>query len=356
MRREQLLLRGFAVGTAAAAAAIAMQQRAARQAAEAFYTTRLEPTEPAWIGAGYGGAPVYWHASEWIEALHTASLEAIRAALPSDDLHPVQMPNGRAMVYLAATQYGDITANGVEGLAALPYGEVWVAAAVTRRPAPPLVPLFAPAASGRAAGWFVLHLPVTTKVARDVGRLMWGYPKFMADMDFEDALSERSVRLAEGGRTILTLTVRPAGRPSIAHGATAMYSVLDGQLIETAIPSYAIQRTRWGRSGGRLDLGDHQVADELGHLDISSAPFMTRHSVGQRISMVKGRPIGPARQYLGYIGDDRDLGRYVVHYPNTAPIDRYAPFAPTAGPSGTIIATAPATPLSGERHLAAASR
>jgi len=46
--------------------------------------------------------------------------------------------------------------------------------------------------------------------------------------------------------------------------------------------------------------------------------------------------IGSARPYLGYIGDERELGRYLVTYPGTGPIDQYAPFAPTAGPRGAI--------------------
>lgn len=359
MRREQLLLRGLAVGTAAAATGMMLRRWADRRAAEAFYTTELEASEPDWVGAGYGGLPIYWHASEWIEALFTTSLQAIREALPSDDLHPVRMPNGRGVVYIAGTRYGDITANGVEGVAALPYGEVWVAAAVTRRPAPPLLPLIAPASSGRAAGWFVLHLPVTTKVARDVGRGVWGYPKFMADMDFEDAITERSVRLAENGQTILSLTIHPAGRPSVGHDPTVLYSVLDGQLVEVAIPSYAIQQTRWGAAGGHLELGDHQVADELRRLDLSSRPFMTRLSISQRISMVRGRAIGPARPYLGYIGDERDLGRFVVHYPKAAPIDLYAPFASTAGPMRAVASATsptPASPAAEEPELAGAAR
>jgi hypothetical protein len=35
------------------------------------------------------------------------------------------------------------------------------------------------------------------------------------------------------------------------------------------------------------------------------------------------------------------LARYVIAYPNAAPIDQYSPFASTAGPRGTISEVSP---------------
>jgi hypothetical protein len=336
MGTRRAALGGVAVAGSVAAAVMAARRLASDRRADNIYGPSYEPMPPRQWGAGYGGAPVFFHHSRSFEAYFSASSSAVAAMLPSSDLHPVRLPGGRGVVFVAGLQHGELTGNGVDGLCALPYGEVMIGALVTRRPAPPLLPLVAPPATGFAAGAFVLHLPVTTRVSRDVGRQVWGYPKFVADMDFDDSVAERRVRLTEGGRHILTLTVRPAGRPSIADGSLLLYSVLDGRLIELDVPGHGIEQRRWGRKGGRLELGDHQVADDLRHLSLGADPFLTVVITGQRLVMPVGRPVGSARAYLGYIGEDRDLGRYVVRYPGTAAIDRYAPYAATAGPRSAM--------------------
>jgi hypothetical protein len=327
MGRRQFLVRGLVVTGAAAAAMKAARGAADRRAAERFYEQSPGRIGPIGIGGGFIEAPFVFHRSDSVQTFHAASFEAVRNALPSTALHPVRLPDGRAVVLVASMQYGDITTRSVDGIAALPYGEVMVAILVTPRPAPPFLPLVAPSATGLSAGGFVLHLPVTTRAARDVGRLVWGYPRFVADMEFDDSIAERRVHVAEGGHDILTLTAHPSGRPSITHESPVLYSVLGNELIESTVPTYGIRQLRWGRRGGRLELGDHQVADELRTLEIAPEPFVTALTVAERLAMRVGRPIGPARPCLGYIGEDRDLGRYVVRYPNTAPIDRYAPVA-----------------------------
>ncbi len=324
--------RGVVLSAAAATAAVMLAKRSAdRRAAVRFYERAGEPTEPMDVGTYYGGFPGIWHRTETSETLHTASLEAVQAMLPSPDLHPVRMPGGRAIIHVGSIRHEEFTAHGVHGFALLPYGEIAVAALVTRRPAPPLLPLVAPAFSGIAAGAFVLHLPVTSKAARDGGRAM-GYPKFTADIEFEDSVETIRTRLSEGGHRILTHTVRPAGRPAETGAPLTLYSVHDGQLLEQTVPRYGLLRRRWGRDGGLLELGDHQVADELRQLEIEPQPFASMHLSAARMSMPGVKTVGPAGPYLGYIGDERELGRYVVTYPGTGPIDRYAPYASTAGP------------------------
>jgi hypothetical protein len=332
---------GLAIMGALSAAAIAAQRASSRRSALRFYDPPKERLAPADFGAFHGGSPVVWHRSESYQTLHSASLEAVRAALPTPDLHPVRLPGDRAVLLVAGFQHDVMTAHGVNGRAMLPYGEVMVAALVTRRPAPPLVPLAAPSHTGLGAGAFVLHLPVTTRAARDAGRLVFGYPKFIADMEFEDAIETCRVRLDEGGRHILTQTIRPAGPTSLMSAPLTLYSVLDGKLIAEVTPMFGHRQRRPGRRGGYLELGDHQVADELRGFDLNPEPFLTTRVTGLRFAMAPGQPIGSARQYLGYIGEERDLGRYVIAYPNAAPVDQYAPFASTAGPRLAVLEVSP---------------
>ena len=338
-------LRRALLSAAAATAALMAAKRAAdRRDAARFYEHVGEPAEPIDAGVFHGGLPGVFHRSELSGTMHTASLEAVRAVLPSPDLHPVRLPGGRAIISVTSIRHEEVTASGVDGLALLPYGEIAVAAVVTRRPAPPLLPLVAPAFSGIVAGTFVLHMPVTSKAARDAGRSM-GYPKFTADIEFEDSIETVRATLSEGGHRIFTHTVRPAGQPTVSGGPYRLYSVHVGQLLEQSCPGFGLLRGRWGRGCGLLELGDHQVADELRALDIQPRSFAAMQLSAARMSLPGVRTVGPAGTYLGYIGDERELGRYVVTYPGTGPIDRYAPYAPTAGPRRALVeSSTPAEP------------
>ncbi len=76
--------------------------------------------------------------------------------------------------------------------------------------------------------------------------------------------------------------------------------------------------------GGELQLGDHEVANRLRRLGISPASFAVFSYLDHRSILPAGRPIGPARDYHGYTGADREFARFTVSYPDTPPLDQYA--------------------------------
>ena len=330
MGNRRLLGPGLlAVGVTAAALAtvadVALQRSAAR-----FYRRTGPRTEPKRYGSVWGGSPTVYHRCEAAQTLHWAPLEAVRELLPTEELHPVRMPGDRAVIAVSAFRWDEVTSHGVNGRSVLPYGEVMVGAMVTRRPAPPVLALAGLVVPGLPYGAFVLHLPVTHRQARDGGRLVWGYPKFIADVEFEDSLETVSCTVSEGGRQILRQTAYPAGKPTVMRESLVLYSSLDGELLEEHSPMCGVKRLRRGPSGGRLELGVHPVGLELRRLGVSPRPIATRRVMDLRTSLTFGHPVGTAREYVGYIGEDRDLGRYIVRYAGEEPIDMYAPFAPTA--------------------------
>lgn len=99
---------------------------------------------------------------------------------------------------------------------------------VTAGPGRRVLPLL----SGQLRG-FALHLPVTTIEARDGGIAGWGFPKFIADMDFTEDPGLRRVELSEGGSTILTLTVRPRGPVVADRRPPAANTTRHGELLQT---------------------------------------------------------------------------------------------------------------------------
>ncbi|HSJ58213.1 MAG TPA: acetoacetate decarboxylase family protein, partial [Anaerolineae bacterium] len=197
--------------------------------------TFVEWTGPTELGVDVGSArvdlPIMYYRDDCFMGIFGAALEPVRAALASRDLHPVTLPDGRATVAVIAFNYHE---TGVG-----PYGEVGIALPCTLgAAAPPLLPL---ALEARYPGWggFVLHLPVTSLVARDAGRAIYGYAKFVADMAFEKRPAYQRVHMSEGGAHILTLTVKQRGPAIKDNRPLVTYSVRGDDLVRTAVPTRA---------------------------------------------------------------------------------------------------------------------
>jgi hypothetical protein len=274
-----------------------------------------------------GRLPVFYHDNDVFMSVHPASYGAVAEALPSKVIRPVRWRDGRALVALTAFRYHAVTFTDADARTdtVTPYGEVSIAAVVTTGAAPRVLPLLRP----RLAA-FVLHLPVTTAEARDAGVVLYGFPKFLADMDFTEGTNVRRVDLSEGGASILTLSVRSYGPVLPDRRPLVAYSALHGDLLETVIRVRGHMQATVGSSAGDLRLGEHEVAQQLRALDISPAPVAAFSYLDHRSLLPAARVIGRARDYVGYRGADRDLGRFTVSYPGSAPLDQYAPIARAA--------------------------
>lgn len=269
-------------------------------------------------------APVFYHRVDSFQSLHLASYEAVHDVLPSGVLEPVRWFDGRAVLQIGAFRHQVVSGNYADGSTGVfvPYGEVGIAAVVTRGPARRGLPLLAPGL--HHIGGFVLHLPVTTLEARDLGLKICGLPKFVADMDFREEPLLRQVRLAEHDSEILTLTIRPGGRVTTDRSPVIIYSSLHGELLQTTARFLGHRQVRRGRQAGALQLGQHPVASQLRALGISREPLMVASYLDARLILPLGNPIGAAQDYTGYPGHDRARGRFTVEYPGTGPIDQYS--------------------------------
>jgi hypothetical protein len=266
-------------------------------------------------------APVWCHDNQGFSAVFTASSEAVAAELPSEVIQPLRWTGDRTLVHVFAFRYPAVTWAGPDGSSGsmLPYAEAGVAPLVTEGPAPRVLPML----RGRV-GEFPLQLGETTHESVAGGRDFFGFPKFLADMDFTETGTSRSVVISEQGQHLLTLTVRPGGRPRELRLNARMYTAFRGELLRTVAPMWGIARTRWGSGAATLELGDHPVAEQLQRLDVSTTPINATSMVGQRAVMpMPGPGIGPARDYPAYQGSDTALARYTVTYPYGPAMDQY---------------------------------
>ncbi|WP_158579867.1 acetoacetate decarboxylase family protein [Geodermatophilus marinus] len=258
--------------------------------------------------------PLRYAGTACLAAVHAASLPAVAALLPSDRLRPVRWTGGRGLLSIVAFRYGAVASADDPPRWLTPYGEVSVGVVVTRGPAPPVLPVLRP------LSLFVLHLPVTTAEARDAGRQLWGFPKFVADVAFTEGPRVRRAELSEGGRRVLTLAGRGRGPVLTDRRSAVMYSELDGQLVETVVPMSGQLRLGRGARAGRLELGDHPVADELRGLGVDPVPLAIFDYLTHSSVLPAGRPVGPARPWPGHAGD-ATAGRCTVRWPGLPPLD-----------------------------------
>jgi hypothetical protein len=194
-----------------------------------------------------------------------APAAGLRRLLPSKKLKPALLAPGTGILSVMTMEYRQ-TAD-VE-----PYNEVAIMVPVMYDPLinPPGLPLLFHQRFERF-GFYIHHLPVTTQEAFDYGVEIWGYPKFVAEITFDEDDRERRCHWRSDGRHVLTLTVsRRAGKPRTMYSTN--YTVKDGQLLKTPLKMQmecAISRFRGGAS---LVLGDHLIADELRALNPGQKP------------------------------------------------------------------------------------
>jgi len=149
------------------------------------------------------------------------------------------------------------------------------------------------------------------------------------------------MRVSEGGREILLLTTPARGRVSPDRAPMTVYNVRGDRLFETVCPCSGYAQQHLGRGSGRLELGDHPVADELRALRPSAEAVVTRSYLNLRIRIPPGHPVGPARPQCGSAGSDRERGMYAIRYPDGSIVDldpppRMAITAP-AGPAVAVL-------------------
>jgi len=190
-----------------------------------------------------------------------------RRLFPQSTIELAEVFPGRALLSLAAIEYRDNDLGRyLEMAVAFP-----VRLANGRRPWP-LVGMALDFRAGRG-GVYIHRLPVTTAFSCEAGRGIWGFPKTVSDLRFEDAGERRSASWTEGGRLVFALAAARGGRRSFRDAPLDAYAIRDG----------VVRRTRFTSSGDEVGmhlgatvtLGDHPWAEELRALGLPKRPLMS---------------------------------------------------------------------------------
>jgi hypothetical protein len=251
--------------------------------------------------------PILYYRDDLFLLFFSADFDRVRAAMPSDKLHPVRLLGNRALVGFAAFNYIETSIG--------PYGEVGVVVpAIYGAKSLPLGLSALLESRQPGFGLVVLHLPVTTTQARDGGREGWGYSKFVADMRFVFTPEFMECRLSEVDRHILTMRVAKRGLAVKDSRPLVTFSVKDRNLIKTTIPQTGTYRFSMYPRGSYLQLGDHEVSRSIQELGFSSRPVLSRYYLERSGILPEGEVIEQGvRPLEGYYGLERE-GEHTVLY------------------------------------------
>jgi hypothetical protein len=210
-------------------------------------------------------------------ATYLVSAAAARRLLPGPELDVVELLPGRALLVIACIDYRDNDLGD--------YNEVSLALFVRRRRETPGIQYLGAAlglARNRIAT-YIHRLPVDQPFTCEAGRGIWGFPKTVEQIDFEDVGSRRRCRLVMGGRHVLTLRMPRGGTRTLRDAPMETFSYIDGALHRTRFVSGA-EGVGIHVGSAELELGEHPVADELRALGLPRRALMTvwmEHSHGR---------------------------------------------------------------------------
>lgn len=238
--------------------------------------------------------PQFYFDFSFIMAHFPAPTSRVRSLLPDKSLVPVEIVPGLAVVSLAAFEYRVMATLA-------PYNEVAVMVPVRHEPEfnIPLLPLFSP--DDYDVAFWVHHLPVTTREARDVGLDVWNLPKVMADITFEDVGWMRHCKLREDGQDVLTLTAQMAETQLEARPFYAL-SIRNGQLLRSLVDTQAEYYSWFVPGRASFSLGNHPVARQLRSLRICNFAIAGLYAASARSRLHPGEVIPslpPARAGRG---------------------------------------------------------
>ena len=189
-------------------------------------------------------------------AFFPVPIASLQTLIPDRRLKLVPFVPGVGVVGIACLQYEKCDLG--------PYNEVGVFFPVRYRPRPnlPLIPLLFEE-SFKDMGAYIYRLPVTTQAALDAGKRFWGYPKFIADIEFTETSGWRTCRLTERSQLILELSTQILKPGPVRQRILRTYSVLDGQLLATTFEVQGSLQATHRPKAARLTLGSHPHAEEI---------------------------------------------------------------------------------------------
>lgn len=218
-----------------------------------------------------GRLPVFYYDNTSMTAAFMASTKKVRKLLPDPDMHLIEVFPGRCVVTFSAFEYRDTDID--------PYNEFSIGFLIShgkkRLPAWPL--LKGLVSSDYSV--YVWQLPVTTEIARWGGVELYGFPKTVADLKFNRTSKTTRCTWSYGDKHVLTLDVKNL-KTSTKNKPLRFraFSMLNGNPMCANVYTNRLQYAQsLMPNSAKLTLGDHEIAQTLKKLKLSSFPLMLQY-------------------------------------------------------------------------------
>lgn len=205
-----------------------------------------------------GGAalPIVYHRARAFFAAFSCPLQPLEALLPEHRLKPIQLWPGKGTLVIAVFDYQETSIG--------PYREVGLGIPCRYRKttAVPLLPLLGERWL-EDVGYWIVTLPVTTRAADEAGRAIWGYPKYVADIDIQASDERVTCVVSDGGRPVIRAQIDRPGPSKPLRLPLRTYSLLGDELLltETAIDGAGVIKKL--RTSASLALDPHPRNEPL---------------------------------------------------------------------------------------------
>lgn len=214
--------------------------------------------------------PVASRNTPMLIAAFSIDADKARAILPCGELHPFRLWN-RGVMAIEVLNYTDTPIGR--------YVEFCIGIVCTRgrRPAPRLLP-------GLLTRWFgtgqyIYDLPVSTEISVKGGLGIWGMAKRRASLDFVAGDEWVSSQYDLDGQLVMRVDVRRGGRPWIPMRMRGVgYGAFRGMLTKSYVYLRGGLALTWGKTAGRLLIGDHPRMDPIKALDVDPEPILAGFS------------------------------------------------------------------------------
>ncbi len=121
---------------------------------------------------------------------------------------------------------------------------------------------------------YTWRLPVTTQLALDAGKYMWGLPKTIEEIDYENTDGRATFTWREGDKKVLSYSVAAQGTRTPATMSPPVYSIFEGS-PHVSYLTQTYRNTGIKFRGGDLQLGNHPISDELRSLGLPKRPLIS---------------------------------------------------------------------------------
>jgi hypothetical protein len=211
--------------------------------------------------------PALYYDFRFVDCVFNVKISRLKRILPHPQFEPIQIWPGTGMLSITAFEYRDTSIG--------PYNEVSIAIPINFPPASFLGKHSAFSSMRKKIFPVYVHqLPVTTEIAREGGVYFFNYPKFLADIDFEEREDIYEITLKEGNELILKLFANklPLKRSESFefHTFSLREETIMHTLVEVNAPKFG--KKSLGRCG-KLELGSHRISEELKELRMSKAAW-----------------------------------------------------------------------------------